>query len=296
MGSFLKRESLSLSILTLSILVFGLVYWLLNLPIYGFLLATSLIIFLSLVLFGVKYSQYQKEEKLKKAYQELDQAYKQLKNIQSQDYQKLEDYFILWIHQIKTPLTAAKLLARDQKLRELDPLLLKIENYSQLAMSFLKLNKPETDLNIACVSLDDLMKPLLRKYSSQFIQTKTKLIYQPILKKVITDANWSQLMIEQVLNNALKYAAGTSVHIYFEDKSLFIEDRGVGISEVDLPKIFDKGYSGFNGKLNQKSTGLGLFIVQSISRRLNHPIQVESNIGQGSRFQIEFPDQPQANF
>ena len=70
----------------------------------------------------------------------------------------------------------------------------------------------------------------------------------------------------------------------------------MGISEVDLPKIFDKGYSGFNGKLNQKSTGLGLFIVQSISRRLNHPIQVESNIGQGSRFQIEFPDQPQANF
>lgn len=290
MKKFLGDHLLAISIYCMSLLVFTSIFVLLNLPLYGLSLGIGLLTFLTIILLGVKYLNYQKQENLKEAYRQLKVDFKNLKLANSENYQNLEDYFILWMHQIKTPITAAKLLAEDQKQTDMKQLLLEIENYSQLAMSFLKLNDPVADLNIEAVVIDDLIRPLLRKYSSQFIRSKTQLTYEKISDSIITDANWTQMMIEQLLNNALKYAAGKTIHIYYENGQLVIEDTGMGIGSQDLPKIFDKGYSGFNGKLNEKSTGLGLFIVESISQRLNHPIKVESRLKEGTRFFIEFPE------
>ncbi|MBG9981197.1 sensor histidine kinase [Facklamia sp. DSM 111018] len=288
MIDFLKKQTLVFTMVGWALLVFTLIFFLMQLPLYGLLLGSLLILFILMIALILEWTHYKKKINLEEENQWLKDEIKSLKEQRSSNMKEMESYFILWIHQMKTPITAAKLLLANSKNQTLTSLLLDIENYSHLAMSYLKLTHPDPDMLITKVKMDDLIKPLLKKYSPVFIQTKTKLDYQPIRVEVITDANWSQLMVEQVLNNALKYSEGKRISIYFKDHYLTIEDQGPGISHEDLPKIFDKGYAGFNGKLNEKSSGLGLFIVKSIAQRLDQKVSVESQYGHGSKFTISF--------
>ncbi|WP_017637233.1 ATP-binding protein, partial [Staphylococcus sp. E463] len=141
------------------------------------------------------------------------------------------------------------------------------------------------------VKIDELIKPLIMKYRVHFIEQNTKIHYQSVDDNVLTDAQWASILIEQLLNNALKYARGKDIWINFnsETKQLYIKDNGIGISQADLPKIFDKGYSGYNGSLNESSSGIGLFIVKHISQHLNLNVEVESKLNSGTQFTIDFP-------
>lgn len=143
------------------------------------------------------------------------------------------------------------------------------------------------------VSIDDLIRALIKKYSIQFIQNHTKVHYEKVTDEVLTDAKWASIMIEQILNNALKYARGKDIWIDFDShqNQLKIADNGIGISQADKPKIFDRGYSGYNGRLNDKSSGIGLFIVKQIANRLQHKVEVESELNEGATFTITFPQQ-----
>lgn len=268
--------------------VFGAVFYFFDLRSEAFILALALVLFVLLILLGVSFVNYKKERNKEDEIERLQNEVRKLRTEQSEFYRDLESYFVLWIHQIKTPITAAKLMASNKKDKEMDAQLTEIENYTNLAMSYLKLKEPDRDLNFTNIQLDRLISPIIQKYSWSFIESKTKLIYQAIEDVVLTDANWTSIMIEQLINNALKYAAGKTIEIFYKNDSLFIKDTGVGIAADDLPKIFNKGYSGFYGTANQKSSGLGLFIVQNISRRLNQPVRVTSEPGNGTTFSIEF--------
>ena len=206
---------------------------------------------------------------------------------------ELKDYFTLWVHQIKTPITATKMILEsnmEDKEARIRPQIIYIEQYTDMAINYLKLMNTDTDMDIGVVSLDDIIKSVLKKYSVLFIINHITLNYEPISETVISDAKWLSILIEQIISNALKYTKKGSITISFDKDSyvLLIKDTGIGIRSEDIPKIFDRGYSGLNGRLNEKSSGLGLYLVREIGNRLSTEITVKSEVGNGSEFGIKF--------
>lgn len=193
------------------------------------------------------------------------------------------DYYTMWVHQIKTPISAMRLLLQVQdctNTKELQSELFKIEQYVNMVLSYLRIDSTSTDFLIKSYSLDAIVKKSIRKYSKSFILKKISIQLDSISCNVVTDEKWISFVIEQILSNSLKYTnAGGKVHIYESSNRLYIQDNGIGISPEDLPRIFDKGFTGYNGRLDRKSTGIGLYLCKKILNKLNHKIEISSNIG-----------------
>lgn len=290
---YLKSKQREILIVASILLLFLIIFLSFSLQLNAYLLGTSIVLFTIGIYWIIDFFNYKKDEELKEKLQTAEIEIKQLRNARIEYQNDVESYFLLWVHQMKTPITASKLILdnpNDENIQHLRQEILQIDNYTNLTLSYLKLMNTTTDMTFSRVSADDLIKPLIKKYSVQFIHNNTRLHYDSSDDIILTDARWSSIMIEQLLNNALKYASGQEIWITFdeEQKKLNIKDTGIGIDSADIPKIFDKGYSGFNGRLNDKSSGLGLFIAKSISERLGHTIDVESEPNVGSTFIIHF--------
>ena len=260
-------------------------YVFLGIEILGFILIIYLI---------VHWFQYQKLSDVKDDNERLLNENKNLKSEMLNQKDDLNAYFLMWLHQIKTPMTVSKLLLEkpdETTNTKLKMQLMYIEQYINMAMNYLKMIDYSTDMDITQVNLDDIIKNLLKKYSLLFIHNHISLEYQSNLAYVISDSQWLTILIEQILSNALKYTENGKIAIqYLEDKhALEIRDTGIGIRSEDIPKIFDRGYSGFNGRMNEKSSGLGLYLARKISERLNIQIEVESKLSKGSVFRLVFP-------
>ena len=260
-------------------------YVFLGIEILGFILFIYLI---------VHWFHYQKLSDVKDDNERLVNENKTLKSEMLNQKDDLNAYFLMWLHQIKTPMTVSKLLLEkpdETTNTKLKMQLMYIEQYINMAMNYLKMIDHSTDMDITEVNLDDIIKNLLKKYSLLFIHNHISLEYQSNLAYVISDSQWLTILIEQILSNALKYTENGKIAIqYLEDKhALEIKDTGIGIRSEDIPKIFDRGYSGFNGRMNEKSSGLGLYLARKISERLNIQIEVESKLSKGSIFRLVFP-------
>lgn len=272
--------------ITISVLVtLEIEYVFLGIEILGFILFIYLI---------VHWFQYQKLSDVKDDNERLLNENKNLKSEMLNQKDDLNAYFLMWLHQIKTPMTVSKLLLEkpdDTTNTKLKMQLMYIEQYINMAMNYLKMIDHSTDMDITEVNLDDIIKNLLKKYSLLFIHNHISLEYQSNLTYVISDSQWLTILIEQILSNALKYTENGKIAIqYLEEKhALEIRDTGIGIRSEDIPKIFDRGYSGFNGRMNEKSSGLGLYLARKISERLNIQIEVESKLSKGSIFRLVFP-------
>lgn len=282
---------LVLSALAIFAIVFGLfqmdwaIYW----------ISAALILCLLVVDLIYQGIQFQKKQALEEKVKELTETLEEERNANRLMRQDIEEYFLLWVHQIKTPITASYLLLDDDDFKNkpfLQQEILKIENYVSLALNYLKVQNPANDMDFRYVSVDEMISPLLKKYRVQFIYSKITLHYSKDTYKVLTEPNLTSLMVEQILSNALKYTKNGDIWIAFneETKQLMIKDNGMGIREEDLPKIFDKGYAGMNGQLETKSSGIGLYLVQLISKRLEQPVHVDSELGKGSMFTIQLFD------
>ena len=260
-------------------------YVFLGIEILGFILFVYLI---------VHWFHYQKLSDVKDDNERLLNENRNLKSEMLNQKDDLNAYFLMWLHQIKTPMTVSKLLLEkpdETTNTKLKMQLIYIEQYINMAMNYLKMIDHSTDMDITQVNLDDIIKNLLKKYSLLFIHNHISLEYQSNLTYVISDSQWLTILIEQILSNALKYTENGKITIqYLEDKhALEIRDTGIGIRSEDIPKIFDRGYSGFNGRMNEKSSGLGLYLARKISERLNIQIEVESKLSKGSVFRLVFP-------
>ena len=260
-------------------------YVFLGIEILGFILLIYLI---------VHWFQYQKLSDVKDDNERLVNENKTLKSEMLNQKDDLNAYFLMWLHQIKTPMTVSKLLLEkpdETTNTKLKMQLMYIEQYINMAMNYLKMIDHSTDMDITQVNLDDIIKNLLKKYSLLFIHNHISLEYQSNVTHVISDSQWLTILIEQILSNALKYTENGKISIqYLKDKhALEIRDTGIGIRSEDIPKIFDRGYSGFNGRMNEKSSGLGLYLARKISERLNIQIEVESKLSKGSVFRLVFP-------
>ena len=204
----------------------------------------------------------------------------------------LIDYYTLWAHQIKTPISAMNLILQGEESEqniELSMELFKIEQYVEFVLQYLRLESMTSDFVLKKYSFDDIVKQAIRKYASMFIRKKIKLNFEELSCEVLTDEKWLLFVIEQILSNALKYTNRGEISIYMDscsDKTLVIEDTGIGIEEEDLTRIFERGFTGYNGRWDKKSTGLGLYLCRQILNKLSHSITIESQIDKGTRVMI----------
>ena len=209
----------------------------------------------------------------------------------SADYTDMVEYYTVWAHQIKTPIAAMRLNLQSEdteSARKLMGDLNRIEAYVEMVLTFLRLDSNDTDYVIKEYDIDSIIKPAVRKFSREFILKKLKLEYEPVEYKTITDSKWLSFIIEQVISNAVKYTNEGSVRIYMKEPGLLvIEDTGIGISAEDLPRIFENGYTGFNGREDKRASGIGLYLCKRICDNLGHKISAESEQGVGTKIMID---------
>lgn len=231
---------------------------------------------------------------LEKQYQQLlhqiNDLLKETKEFHENNNQEMLDYFTMWVHQIKTPIFALRLLIHSQNAssQEMALQVLKIEQYVDMALHYMKLGQISSDLRIQYYDLNHIIQDVLKKEATFFIQKKLTLKLDHIDLKVLTDEKWLSFVLEQILSNALKYTKTGGIHIYVKDEVLYIEDSGIGIKAEDLPRIFEKGFTGYNGRMDKKASGLGLYLCASIMKYLGHPIQLSSKQGVGTTVMIDF--------
>ena len=258
----------------------------------------------------------------------LENEYQKLLRILSDEYtgaqsraatrqKNMQEYYAMWVHQVKTPIAALRLLLQNkndegQMTEELTELF-GIEQYVEMALQYQRLDSETTDFVFEETDLDEIIRTSVRKYARQFIAKKISLSYEPVETTVITDKKWLSFVIEQVISNAVKYTKTGGIKIYLEDgdgtmsvpvqkashrkeddgensgmKSvrLVIEDTGIGIRAEDLPRICEMGYTGCNGHEGQHSSGIGLYLCSRILKKLGHTFSITSKEGVGAVVKI----------
>ena len=214
-----------------------------------------------------------------------------LKSDMNARYHDMTEYYTVWAHQIKTPIAAIRLALQNEDTplsRRLTGEVGRVEQYVQMALTYLRLGSDSSDYVIRSCALDDIVRPAVRRFAGEFIQRKIQLNYQMLNYTVITDEKWLGFVVEQVLSNALKYTPQGSVSIHMEPEGvLCIRDTGIGIAPEDLPRVFEKGYTGYNGRSHRKASGLGLYLCREILARLGHSVSAESQVDHGTTIRID---------
>lgn len=225
---------------------------------------------------------------------------------------QMRDYYSMWVHQIKTPISAMKLLLEAER-EELGQLicddeqsqcllsdnmdsfedeLFRIEEYVSMALQYQRVSSTENDFVLEKVSVDGVIRDTIKKYAKIMIRRHIGINYSGTGQKVYTDGKWLAFMLEQILSNAIKYTPHGVVTIETaEEKDRFfitIKDTGIGIKAEDLPRVFEKGYTGYNGHADKKATGIGLYLCRQMADKLGHTIRMESEIGKGTKVWIGF--------
>ena len=226
------------------------------------------------------------ESRTEEDYQEIllnmQEKLQKEKERQNESRKDMEDYYAMWVHQIKAPIAVMNVLLQQEDTaanRELRGELFRVEQYADMALGYARLGSGASDLVIREYELDGIIRRAVRKYAGQFIRKKIRLVYEGTDVTVLTDEKWLSFILEQLLSNAVKYTAEGSVTIRVDArKRLTVTDTGIGIAPEDLPRIFEKGYTGYNGRLDKKSTGIGLYLCRTAAERLGHKLSVDSEI------------------
>lgn len=225
---------------------------------------------------------------------------------------QMRDYYSMWVHQIKTPISAMKLLLEAER-EELGQLmcddeqsqcllsdnmdsfedeLFRIEEYVSMALQYQRVSSTENDFVLEKVSVDGVIRDTIKKYAKIMIRRHIGMNYSGTAQEVYTDGKWLAFMLEQIVSNAIKYTPQGVVTIETaEEKYRFfitIKDTGIGIKAEDLPRVFEKGYTGYNGHADKKATGIGLYLCRQMADKLGHTIRMESEIGKGTKVWIGF--------
>lgn len=270
--------------------------------------------FLLLIMMGLQYYRYRRQhlklENGKKAVRLYVQSRQKQQLLIEEDYEelldildrecredvadskqsnyRLMDYYSMWSHQIKTPLAVLNLKMQENQLDHtvLKQELFKIDQYLDMMLQYLRLNHTETDFVFEEVEIDRLIKETVKKYATFFIYQELSFSLEETGQTVISDKKWLGFVLEQILLNAIKYTRTGGIRIYSNPnrpKEIVIEDTGIGILQEDIDRVFEKGYTGYNGHNNQKATGLGLYMSREIMRKLGHQIHLTSEVGAGTK-------------
>lgn len=216
---------------------------------------------------------------------------------------EMKDYYSLWAHQIKTPLAAMRLILQNDD-REISPYALqeelyKIEQYIEMVLHYLRLESMSSDMILREYRLKDIVNQAVKRNAVLFINSRLSIDIRDFDCKVITDEKWFLFVIEQLITNAVKYTPGGGITISLEKNNneawLVIQDTGIGIKAEDLPRIFEKGFTGYNGRFDKRSTGIGLYLCKQILDKLSHRIEVFSEVGKGTKACIDVSNLQKCN-
>jgi signal transduction histidine kinase len=317
--SYLKRHLAKYLLFVLFTGVFAMVFELYNYPTEPVLYASLICVYIGIIFILIDfYNYYQRHKRLRELRKTIAYHVERLpvaRDLIEQDYQEiiqrmheekvrivsnadqthsnLLDYFTLWAHQIKTPIAAMDLLLQleaSEQNKELAIELFKIEQYVEMVLQYLRMDRMTSDLLLKKYSLNDVIKQAVRKYAKLFIRKKLRLSMADLECEIVTDEKWLVFVIEQLLSNAIKYTKEGTISIYMDpnsEKTLVIEDTGIGIAPEDLPRVFEKGFTGYNGRSDKKSTGIGLYLCQQILMKLSHRITIQSEVGKGTKVFID---------
>ncbi|MCD8149135.1 MAG: sensor histidine kinase [Clostridiales bacterium] len=227
--------------------------------------------------------------------QKMQELRQQLAADQNKSRQRM-DYYSIWAHQIKTPIAAMRLLLQGQDSemsRRLGVELNRIESYADMVMTYLRLDGDSTDYVFRQSDLDEIVRGAIRRFSGEFIARKISLFNEPLNQTILTDEKWLSFVIEQILSNALKYTPSGSISIYMEPPQvLCIQDTGIGIASEDLPRIFEQGFTGCNGRTDKKASGIGLYLCKRICDDLGCQISAASQPGEGTVIRLNLKKAP----
>ena len=315
---YLKEEKTDIGMWFVSVFIFALIFKLQDIPPNIALYPAIICIILWSIYAGFKFYRYcrnhyyrvelsnhivitlknlpHSESLLEEDYQNLLKLLMTCNRLQlsenNQKYNDMSEYITLWAHQMKTPITAANLLlnelVNDDKYK-IKEQLFEIERYVDTTLQFTRLDTMNSDLLLKEYSLIEIVKQGIKYYSKIFISKGISLKLDEFDTTVVTDEKWLLFVIKQILSNALKYTDEGSITIYvIPEKTLVIEDTGIGISEEDIPRIFERGFTGYTGRLDKKATGIGLYLTKEILDKLNHSIKIYSQPGIGTKVEINF--------
>ena len=323
-GSFLWQYRTTAVMLLLFFAIYAVILALYAVEPEAYLYATALCGLAVMILAGIRFAGFVREyrcrrrllpnigleyEHLPKArtvpekdYQEMICALGRINTALLADRQKERqeslDYYTTWVHQIKTPIAVMRMNLQGEDTeehRELLAELFRIEQYVDMVLSYIRLGSSQTDFLFQEYDLDAIIKQAVRKYASQFVRCKIRLIYEPVQMTVLTDEKWLLFILEQLLSNAVKYTRkGTVTIAVSSDKILSVTDTGMGIAPEDLPRIFEKGFTGYHGRMDKKATGLGLYLCKQTAVKLGIGIDVSSTPGKGSTFSLDLHKDPLA--
>ena len=312
------RELLALGLFSLIFLVSFVLY---RLPIGAVLYPAILCLVLFIIFIGIDFrrvqTRHKRLEELRSAMDVTISNLPQAERIEDADYQQIirllceeqsvlvteqnlrysnmVEYYTIWAHQIKTPIASMRLHLQNEDSalnRQLSLDLFRIEQYVEMVLMFLRLDSESTDYVIKEYDLDTVVRGAIKKFAGEFIARKLVLCYEPLETKVVTDEKWLSFVLEQILSNALKYTTEGSITISLKkQKILCITDTGMGIAPEDLPRIFEKGYTGYLGRKDKKASGIGLYLCKRICKNLGHRIWAESVPGQGTTVFIDLTQQ-----
>ena len=318
--SYIKKNLKIYLLLIVFIFIFVLIFYLYNLPFESLFYGGLLCFLVSLIASIIDYNNYRKNyidlkyletnilssmEDLPKSldirveyYQKIiERLHNEVERLKIEDNKKMEDladYYSMWIHQIKTPIAAMNFLLDNEEtdVKVFKQELFKIERYVEMVLTYIRLGSETSDYVITSINLDEVVRENIKKYATLFINKKIKLNYVSHETYVISDKKWLGFAFEQLLSNAIKYTkSGGKISINISESKLIIEDNGIGIYEEDLPRIFEQSFTGLNGRYEKKSSGLGLYLCKKTLDKLQHKIEITSEVNKGTKVDITFPEE-----
>lgn len=227
----------------------------------------------------------QTEELYQETILELDRLRREARGEKQKFYRELTDYYTMWVHQIKTPIAAMRMLLQEEGNQEGLSELFKIEQYVEMVMGYLRTEDISSDMRFDNCELDGIIREQIHKFAGVFVRKRLALEYERTDAVVLTDGKWLGFVIGQLLSNSLKYTKKGKISISYrkESETLSVEDTGIGVMPEDLPRVFERGFTGYNGRGESASTGIGLYLCAKIMRKLGHQISMESEPGKGTR-------------
>lgn len=313
---YLKERWKRLLMLLLFACIFAVSFWFYRLPVRAVMYPCALCLLFGAVFvvydMTKAYRRHKFFEELHRRNTELISALPEPEGIVDSDYQQLisvlkekiaeitaqtdsrirdtVDYYTVWAHQIKTPIAAMRLTLQKEDVpeaRRLASELSRIEQYVEMVLVFVRLGSDYSDYVFARQDIDEIIKSSVKKFASEFIDRRIRLEYDSVDIQAVTDEKWFAFVVEQLLSNALKYTREGSIRIYSEGKVLCIKDTGIGIAPEDLPRVFDKGYTGCNGRTDRRASGLGLYLCRRICQNLGIDISISSTVGEGTTVRLD---------
>ncbi len=284
---FLQTKIAQIGVFLVMIFIFVSNFLLWHLPIESLINATILALIVFVIYLVSSYFRWANREAilcdLKHELWDLEE------NLRAKEkhIKETEDIIKVWSHQMKIPLAAIDLMAQT----EINPIELKnqtfaLDNYLKMLLEYQRISNISTDFHFEKFSVAQLLRELLKKYSSFFIQKNLSVTISGDWE-ITTDRKWFSLAIEQLLNNAIKYTDEGSLTISIEEDKIVLSDTGIGILPEDLPRIFEHGFTGYNGRGHYKASGLGLYLTKLILDRLDFSIKISSELGVGTSVEVE---------